>query len=153
MPKVDIQEIMEAIDFTSYEHSSYLNRETGKVEILQEYFLRKAENDEDFTDLPDWQQDQMKLAIDLLENEEKYLKLPEQFEANEYRMMEDFCFTLDTNKQQVLLQEIEGKGAFRRFKDKIIDLNVDDEWYEFREKAYRQFAIRFCKARDVEYEA
>ena len=44
--------------------------------------------------------------------------------------MEDFCLKIiDQQKQNNLLNAIKGKGAFRRFKDKINDFELETEWY------------------------
>ncbi|MFP5108963.1 hypothetical protein ACSU6B_19670 [Neobacillus sp. C211] len=47
--------------------------------------------------------------------------------------MEDYCLTIsDQVKRDALLKAIKGKGAFRRFKDKIIDFDIEEQWYSFR---------------------
>jgi hypothetical protein len=57
------------------------------------------------------------IAIDVVENFEYYLELPNKYDVNEYEIMEEFCLTVsDQRKQDSLLRAIKGKGAFRRFK-------------------------------------
>ncbi|MGX2957941.1 UPF0158 family protein [Peribacillus sp. JNUCC 23] len=46
---------------------------------------------------------------------------------------------------------MDGKGAFRRFKDVLIDLNLEEEWYSFKESSYRILAIRWCEDQGIEY--
>ncbi|MFB9762566.1 hypothetical protein [Ectobacillus funiculus] len=42
--------------------------------------------------------------------------------------IEDYCRTVsDHVKRDTLLRAIKGKGAFRRFKDKIIDLDIEEQ--------------------------
>ncbi|MBB6448508.1 hypothetical protein HNR44_000457 [Geomicrobium halophilum] len=49
--------------------------------------------------------------------------------------METFIATLESeHKQEKLARTIQGKGAFRRFKDLVIELNVADEWYDYQEQ-------------------
>ncbi len=58
----------------------------------------------------------MKLAYDIVESFDKYASLPTSFDIHEYDMMERFCYSLsDQKKQDILLNAIRGKGAFRRF--------------------------------------
>jgi len=118
-----------------------------------EKLVRMAEDGEPYDHLPDWQQEQMELAIDFVEYDmEKYLPIPSQFDINEYGMMEDFCFSIkDSNAQNKLLHTIRGKGAFRRFKDMIIDLDLAEDWYNYRDKRYKQIAIEFCEDHGLEY--
>lgn len=52
-------------------------------------------------------------SIDIIENEEKYIQLLTKFDIHEYRIMEDFCYSVNDNrKQNELLNSIHGKGAF-----------------------------------------
>ena len=66
--------------------------------------------------------------------------------------IEDYCLTVsDHVKRDTLLRTIKGKGAFRRFKDKIIDLDVEEQWYSFRNERYKEIAIEWCKDSSVNY--
>lgn len=56
---------------------------------------------------------------------EKSIILPTQYEINEYKMMEDFIETIDNSEISNNLQRlIQGKGAFRRFKDYCFESNI-----------------------------
>lgn len=92
------------------------------------------------------------MAIDVIENFNNYEELPTQFEINEYEMMEDFCFTLTDKHQNILLNGIRGRGAFRRFKDTVHDLGIAEEWYRYRDECYKRIAIKWCEHnRDIEH--
>jgi len=67
-------------------------------------------------------------------------------------MMEGFCFIQVDRRQTELLNAIKRKGAYRRFKDKVFDLDLKDAWYTFRDESYQQIAIDFCKQHGLEYE-
>ena len=51
-----------------------------------------------------------------------------------------------------LARAIQGRGAFRRFKDTVYDLGIDQKWYDYQAKAYKRIATRWCEANDIEYE-
>ncbi len=40
--------------------------------------------------------------------------------------------------QDVLAGAIQGRGAFRRFKDKLYDLSLEKQWYQYRDEAYEK---------------
>ncbi|MDQ0338455.1 hypothetical protein J2S00_001239 [Caldalkalibacillus uzonensis] len=150
--KVKLQDIIEGIEMQFEEINTYLNLKTRQVIAVSTDSLWRAEEDEPFDDLPKWQQDEVKVAIDIIENFENYEKLPSQFEINEYGMMEDFCYSIQNNKHRnLLLGAIRGKGAFRRFKDLIIQLNLEKDWYYYRDKRYRELAIDWCKTRGIDF--
>ena len=63
------------------------------------------------------------------EESEKWLEdtimLPTRYEIDEYSMMEQFIETInDSYIQNKLLSEIQGKKAFRNFKDACISFNL-----------------------------
>ncbi|WP_153465478.1 UPF0158 family protein [Sediminibacillus terrae] len=61
------------------------------------------------------------------------------------------CYRQPEHTRGKLLSVIKGRGAFRRFKDTIIDLDIRNEWFEFRDQAYREIAKEFCEKHDIEY--
>jgi hypothetical protein len=50
------------------------------------------------------------------------------------------------------LTSLQGKGAFRRFKDNVILLGIEKDWYSFRDERYKQFAIEWCQENDILWE-
>lgn len=86
------------------------------------------------------------------ENPSRFIPLPDQREINEYGMMEDFIDDLpDGGKKYTLAMSINGRGAFRRFKDTVRHYGLEEQWYAFREKCYARVARRWCEDNDVEY--
>lgn len=150
--KVKIEDIIEGIEMHSYDNRVFLNGKTGEVVSVLQEFLGNAEDGESFAELPDWQQEQMQIAYDIIEDEENYLSLPSEFDIHEYSMMEDFCFSVsDPKAKDILLRAIKGKGAFRRFKDRAFDLDLIEKWYDYRETCYKQIAIEFCERNNFDY--
>ena len=94
---------------------------------------------------------------DLTEDEideifEESIILPTQYEINEYKMMEDFIEIIDNSEIRNNLQRlIQGKGAFRRFKDYCIEMDIIQDWYKYRDKEYKEIAIEWCKQNELEY--
>ena len=72
-------------------------------------------------------EEDVKEKIGLNEQYEEYaihdtdnFPLPRQYDMNEYRMMEEFIYDLPAGRAQDALDvAIRGKGAFRRFKDRL----------------------------------
>jgi hypothetical protein len=65
--------------------------------------------------------------------------------------MEDFTASLPAAARDQLNHAMHGKGAFRRFKDTVIDLGIDQDWYAWRDAAYRKLAIEWCEDNNVKY--
>lgn len=83
--------------------------------------------------------------------EESFI-LPTQYEINEYQIMVDFINSIENPETKSKLQRIiQGKGAFRRFKDYCAEMDIIQEWYNFRYKRYKEIAISWCKQNELEY--
>lgn len=83
---------------------------------------------------------------------EKSIILPTQYEINEYQIMVDFIETIDNLEIKNNLQRlIQGKGAFRRFKDYCFEINIIQDWYKYKEEKYKEIAIEWCKQNELEY--
>lgn len=79
--------------------------------------------------------------------------LPTKYEIDEYRILNDFILTIkDTKISDELLSKIKGKGAFRRFKDTLIKLNIIQDWYDFRQEQYKIIAVNWCNKNNIEFE-
>ncbi|MFF2288625.1 UPF0158 family protein [Peribacillus butanolivorans] len=149
---VKLKDIIEEMEIQFEESQSFLNINTGEIFFVTSNDLRAAEDDEPFNHLPDWQQENLRVANDVVENFENYIELPTKYDVNEYEMMEDFCLTVsDLRKQNSLLLKIKGKGAFRKFKDKIIDFEIEDQWYSYRDERFKQIAEKWCQDNNVNY--
>lgn len=60
--------------------------------------------------------------------------------------MEEFIYELPAGKNQdVLARAIQGRGVFRRFKDKLYNLNLEKQWYQYRDEAYEKIARQWCE--------
>lgn len=94
---------------------------------------------------------------DLTEDEidelfEESIILPTEYEINEYQMMVDFIDTIENLEIKNNLQKlIQGKGAFRRFKDYCFESNIIQDWYDYKEEKYKEIAIEWCRQNKLEY--
>lgn len=138
MVSIKLSELVDSIDSQADEAGFYLNKNTGKIELVGLEEINIAEDESTLEDYPEWQQEIIKIAQDIL-NTDDYIQLPTRFDVHEYSIMEDFCFSLDNEKiKEKLFCAIKDKGSFRRFKDKAFELDVIDDWYKFKEEALKR---------------
>lgn len=150
MIEIKISDLVDAIDLHSDELQVVIHVKTGEIYFISDDAICHAEAEED--DLHEWQKEAMEIAKHYLENESDYLCLPTQNDVNEYRIMEDFVSDLEDEKMaDQLLICLRGSGAFRRFKDGVVLLGIDKEWYRFRDERYKQFAIEWCEENKFRY--
>ncbi|MBT2636665.1 UPF0158 family protein [Bacillus sp. ISL-39] len=149
---IKLNDIIEEMEVQFEESRSLLNIKTGVIVLVTSEDLRAAEDEEPFDHLPEWEQENRRIAMDVVENFENYIELPTKWERHEYQIMENLCLTVsDQRKQESLLRAIRGKGAFRRFKDKILDFDMEEQWFSYRDECFKQIAIDWCQENKINY--
>jgi GAF domain-containing protein len=156
--KAKLSEIVDFLDVPGDGIDAYFNKKTGKTIIVTEEdrseyedsdILDKEGSAEGILDETDNIADD---ARDFFLHEDDYLELPSRFDIDEYGIMADFIASLE-NRGQVnqLHRAIQGSGAFRRFKDLIRELGVDEQWLAFRRAAFKEIAIEWCEENGIAY--
>jgi hypothetical protein len=135
----DIQKAMEDVSRDTFDY--YFDAETGQVISFSEEIMREITSrlyDSDFEDiregieyiefdeepdLPDWMLDEVDLTLEVLLNrEERYVRIPERRTSDAYQSMVDFIKTVEGPMlKEELSLALNGKGAFRKFKDILIN--------------------------------
>ncbi len=119
-----------------------------------EYFydLEKQEcfYSSDFGDFSMYEEDYKKL---LEEEPDRFLKLPGKYEISGHEMMEDFVNGLPEGPdRELLLRDIQGRGASRRFKNGIRRFGIEQEWADYQAETYRKFAVEWCRKNGIAFE-
>lgn len=142
---------MDGMDSQSDEMSSYLSKKTGKIVMISEHEFSTAESEESLEDLSDWEREAVETARAILESNE-YIALPSKWDIHEYRLMERFCLSREDEQiSEMLYRAIKGRGAFGRFKSATHRFNITDEWYQYREDAFKRIAINWCEENEIEF--
>lgn len=148
---VSIKDVVNELKVPSDDHSAFLNRRTGELLTLSNEELSAAEEDDDIDDYPEWQQDMIIKAKEVISSDD-YLPIPGKFDINEYHIIEDFCRSIDDDKiRGELLDKITGRGAFRRFKNALHMIGIEEEWYRFRQEELEKIAIEWLEENQISY--
>jgi hypothetical protein len=85
-------------------------------------------------------------------SDSNYRRVEPVSSREQYRWMERFIATVEEGPlRQRLLQSIDGKGAFRRFKDVLMSFPVDRErWFTFRSERLRMCMEGWLDAQGIE---
>ena len=151
--KVKLSSIIEGIEFQGDGSQSYLNKLSGEVVIIYDEEMRMAESGDDISDQAAWYIEAVKRAIEYLENEDNYVALPSKYEMNEYRIMENFAFSLPIEEQRdEMLSLLKGKGAFSRFRQGLERFLLKEAWFKYRDEEIKIFAQDWCQLNDIQYE-
>lgn len=149
--QVKLKTIIEGLALQADACFAYLNTTTGEVVAVTTEELRAAEEDEPLEDVPAWQHDAMRIAREILATEHS-LPLPTRFDIHEYSIMERFCLSVDDDGlRDELCDALRGRGAFRRFKDRMQTYGIAEAWYWYRDAALRERAVTWCEAHGIAY--
>jgi hypothetical protein len=128
--KIDLDELCSAMEDSSYEHEYYLDLETGEILFLSEYM-----DDEETGKLKDR----------IEEESDRYERIPRAESHEGYEDMEDFIATVkDEHLAELLEVAINGRGAFRRFKDVLLRYPEERErWFQFKDERMQERALEW----------
>ncbi len=155
-PPAKLSDLILAMEIPSEEFRTYFDRKTGAVVSVEGTILSSLEDgeEEDLDDLAGWQKEEYELAKEIVSDDgSRFLPPPDKSEFHEYRVMEDFIRSIDDDKSaNELSRAIKGRGAFRYFKDTLHRLGIQQSWYDYLEKAQKEFVIEWAKENNVDFE-
>lgn len=124
LAQIDLSELAEALEDHSYEHGWYIDRATGEMLMMPDYV-------DDVEDL----EDRDLVAIAATSSDESYQDLV------------DFSTRVrDPRARDLLLRAIEGRGAFRRFKDTLFEFpHLRKDWFAFHDTRMERRAIEWLR--------
>lgn len=148
---VKVQDVVSALEEAAEFTLHFLDKRTGEIVMLTDEEWEAAETDELISTYPEWQREVILKAREI-QKSDHFVELPGRSEIDEYKMMERFASQYEDQRTSAeLLRSIEGKGAFRRFKNTIDDLGVQNEWYKFRAKEFEAFAAEWLDSEEIPY--
>ena len=66
--------------------------------------------------------------------------------------MRSFCYSVeDEALRGRLLNSIQGRGAFRYFKDTIHEYGIASDWYAYRQQAFVEIAMEWLESHGIAY--
>lgn len=132
--KVNLEELVAALEGNIGEMEYYLDRHTGEVVIWVDEEITGEEPPE------------------IVEG--RHLRIEPLPSWQGYRDMEEFIETVGSEAlQDRLSSAIKGRGAFRRFKDALRDHPAErDAWFAFQGGRMRERALAWLSERGIEVE-
>jgi hypothetical protein len=151
---VKLDDLIGEIELQIDDTFTYINILTGEVITLSREEMRAAEDEAPIQDFPDWQRKNIEKAINIIEDEdETYLDFTLRNEYDEYELVEEYIGTIsEAEVREELFGAIQGKGAFRRFKDAIREYDIEKQWYGFKGKKLKELVIEWCEEKGLPIE-
>lgn len=150
MKSVSLRDIVQALDLQSDELHSCLDPNTGEIITFNDEEISIVQRG-NWESAPAWMQELLPKIKRALEDD-RILELPDRAHIDEWRMMQDFA--LDEEQchcRSELESAVHGEGAFRRFRDTIRRLGVEDKWLRYREVEYERVAREWLEENKIPY--
>jgi len=143
---IDMQELCWALDDSSLVIDRYVDLETGDIVERMEF--------DDFFSGEDGEEDELEDTVSGMidENLARFAYIDPLPSYKSYKHMEAFIPTVrDPHLKELLAVAIDGKGAFRRFKDVLLGYpEEEDRWFEFKNAKMLDAAMEFLDSIGVE---
>jgi len=136
---VDLGELCAVFEDTSIDHNYYLGLLTGEVIFISDDFMDAEER--------------AKLEEKMEEGfGERYIPIPNTSSEEGYDDMEKFIETVeDAHLREKLHIAINGSGAFRRFKDVLLNYpKVRGRWFEFKDGRVEERVFEWFEIEGIE---
>lgn len=133
--KIDITELMNAFEGGSWEMKYYLDLKTGKIELIS-----GCEEDEELEQKIEEQFNTRYISIHHIDAHESY------------RDMERFIDTLeDVSLIEKLNIALNGRGAFRRFKDVLLNYPSErKKWFTFKDELIKERVMAWLEEEEID---
>jgi hypothetical protein len=152
--KVDLKELVFEMEMgDNMERSGYLDTETGEIIDMPDEVMRAVDDGKTGEDLAEWDEDLAEVAGKILGDEtNRFLLIPKRESGEGYEVMVSFAGSVeDRNLKEKLAVALDGKGAFRRFRN-VLNQHPDelDRWYAFKDESVREEAIQWLIVNGIE---
>jgi len=135
--KIKLRDVLDALEFTSSDINYFFEKKTEKIYMISEF----ADNLED----------NLEAQQRLDENPDDFIALPNEYEINEYQIIKSFCCTLEDEKVcDALLHRIQGRGAFRNFKDALYEFELRELWHTYHHGRLKEIAYDWCQTNELD---
>ncbi len=138
--QLDLDEVCEDYEYSSFERSHYIDLETGDVLLVVHHSGVGEQNEKNKKRIEE-------------EDEGRYVKVPSADSREGYRDMQDFIMTVDDEGlKEKLRPAIDGKGAFHRFKAVLNEYpEVRERWSEFKKQRRKERVISWLERKGIDF--
>ena len=131
-----LSDLVDALEMQSSEITYYFNKKEQTLVFVM---------DDDYCD----EEENRKLLKDIENDFKNYIALPTEYEINEYAIMEAFVDEQQVEVKNILTSILNAKRPFRKFQDKVFELDIRDEWFEFRKDRLEKIAVGWCEINSI----
>lgn len=96
--KASLKDIVDALEFLTDEHFWFLDRQTGKVEMVSREVLGMVEEGGTVEDALEWQEHEFEVAEAIFADWDRFEKLPTKYAIHEWEIMREFAESVEPER-------------------------------------------------------
>lgn len=152
--RITLNDILEVNELDTEDITSYYHMPSESMVVISKDDLNAVNSNIDINTLEEWKQELTLQASDFLNNPKDYLRFPGEKDYAEEKIIVDFINSYKEDKEiyNKLASSINKVVSIKRFKEVLFELNLIDNWYDFREKEFLKVARNWCEENKVKYE-
>lgn len=97
--------------------------------------------------------DEAEISPEFIEdNPDRFIPIESSSPHDQWTLMQEFILSLDDQSEDIrqnLLDAIQGRGAFRRFKNELADIGLLEKWEQFKERRSWKEALNWLVTHGV----
>lgn len=150
---VSLKKLLDHMHSESDFSRTFYRKSSNEFITISDDIKRWVDDGLDVKDAPEWMQANIQQAIDIDKSySEDYRAVPDQGDINPYDMMRRFSQRVNNyDEAMALLEAIDSRGAFRKFKALVTEFGLRDSWQGFKDIAYKEVAVEWCKRYGLPY--
>lgn len=136
--KINWNELMDAFDNCRIGYQYYLDIVTGEILYISDEWMDTDEIE--------------RLYEQIKSDRKRYLDIPTHSSSEGYQEMQAFAETVkDENLKEKLWIALDGRGAFRRFKDVLLGYPEERQrWFKFKEERLKSEINEWLEENEIE---
>lgn len=150
--RVDLDEIAFVMEMSDDFGSIRLfDTETGEIVDIPSEVMSAVESDDEkeINSLPEWEKDLIETAESVLSDETgRYVEIPRKPSHESYNLMVEFAGSIEDRLLREKLDiALDGKGAFRRFKNVLSGYPEEEKrWFAFKDERLKEEVIEWLNS-------
>jgi hypothetical protein len=151
--KVDVEDIVMIMDNQErFENHYYLDTEKGETLCIPDELMNAFGEGESCEGLPAWELELLPQAKEIIAGSDRYEEIPIRYGHQAFDLMVEFAKGVtDQGLQKALYSALNGRGAFRRFKDVLREYpEVEKQWFKFKAEKDREEVKGWLKSIGIE---
>jgi hypothetical protein len=151
--KVDVEDIAMIMENQDrFGNQYYLDTETGETVVIPDELMNALEDGESCEGLPAWELELLPQAKEIFAGNDRYQEIPIRFSSEGYDLMVEFAEGVADQKiQRQLYIALDGKGAFRRFKNVLREYpELEKQWFQFKAERDKEEVKKWLESIGIE---